>query len=184
MALDREAGRLPKEIAVWDEMTAKSTGADKGADATDAVRLVQDVDAAAAGQGRPRDGEPRGPAGEEARRAARPVRTRRRAVRQGGDDALALGAEAQKLRARLVATATAIAEAALVDLDKRLRHILRRRGSRTSTRSSARRRSWRSRSRNLREGRYPAEMFAHPTARGPDGRRRGVLAIRGRALVG
>ena len=40
MALDREVGQLPEEIAVWDEMTAKSTGANKGADATDAVHLV------------------------------------------------------------------------------------------------------------------------------------------------
>ena len=58
------------------------------------------------------------------------------------------------------------------------------RASPTSTPSSARRRSWRSRSRNLREGRYPADLFAHAPARGADGRRRGILAVRGRVLVG
>ena len=82
----------------------------------------------------------------DARRAARPVSTRGGPFNDEATRALALGADAQRLRARLVAATTAIAEAALVDLDNRLRHMLARRGSRTSTRSSARRRSWRSRS--------------------------------------
>ncbi|HSZ81458.1 MAG TPA: hypothetical protein VLA14_04205, partial [Polyangia bacterium] len=45
VALDREAGLLPSEIAVWDELTAKQTGKAKGGEATEAVQLVQDVEA-------------------------------------------------------------------------------------------------------------------------------------------
>src|SRR5450432_221042 len=45
VALDREAGQLPAEIAVWDELTAKQSGKARGSDASEAVQLVQDVEA-------------------------------------------------------------------------------------------------------------------------------------------
>ncbi|HLK93092.1 MAG TPA: tetratricopeptide repeat protein, partial [Polyangia bacterium] len=48
-ALDREAGQIPNEVAIWDELTAHQKnqidGAGEAANATEAVRLAQDVEA-------------------------------------------------------------------------------------------------------------------------------------------
>src|SRR5262249_32963394 len=44
VALDREAGTLPGQLAVWDELTAKATGGTRGAEATEAVQLAHDVE--------------------------------------------------------------------------------------------------------------------------------------------
>ena len=185
MALDREVGQLPEEVAVWDEMTAKSTGGTKGADATDAVQLVEEIrELQPMAKGDPEmeervglllhDARKRGAPGEHARRAVQ--RARRRS-------ALVLGADAQRLRARLVAATTAIAEAALVDLDNRLRHMLAQARLTHIDAVIGKKKKLEIEIANLREGRYPPEMFAQLQLEGPDGRRRGVLAVRGRALV-
>ena len=99
VALDREAGLIPGEVAVWDELTAHEKGI-TGSQASEAVRLVNDVEALrplAAGDpemeepGR-RSGRP-GPPGGAARQR------RERAVREGGrDDAGAGGRGAQAAR--------------------------------------------------------------------------------------
>jgi tetratricopeptide (TPR) repeat protein len=161
-ALDREAGLLPADVAVWDEMTAKQTGGAKGADATEAVRLVDQIrELAPLAKGDPEMEERVTLLLNEARKAARPVSTRgdgpftREAMQT-----LALGGEAQRLRSRLVAATTAIAEAALVDLDNRLRHML---GQARLTHIDAvigKKKKLEIEIANLREGRYPAEMFA------------------------
>src|SRR4030095_15850838 len=44
VALDREAGMIPGEVAVWDELTAHEKGI-TGSQASGAVRLVNDVEA-------------------------------------------------------------------------------------------------------------------------------------------
>ena len=100
VALDREAGLIPGEVAVWDELTAHETGSPAGSNASEAVRLVNDVEALrplAAGdpemENRVADladaGPPRGAPGQR----------RGRAVREGGrDDAGAGGRGAQAAR--------------------------------------------------------------------------------------
>ena len=160
-ALDREAGLLPADVAVWDEMTAKETGAVKGADATEAVRLVDQIrELAPMAKGDPEMEARVGTLLQEARKAARPVSTRGGPFTREATQALVLGGEAQRLRARLVAATTAIAEAALVDLDNRLRHML---GQARLTHIDAvigKKKKLEIEIANLREGRYPADMFA------------------------
>jgi TolA-binding protein len=161
MALDREVGQLPEEIAVWDEMTAKSTGGSKGADATDAVHLVQEIrELQPMAKGDPEMENRVGLLLHDARRAARPVSTRGGPFNDEATRALALGADAQKLRARLVAATTAIAEAALVDLDNRLRHMLAQARLTHIDAVIGKKKKLEIEIANLREGRYPAEMFA------------------------
>src|SRR5450432_468384 len=76
VALDREAGVLPAQIAVWDELTAKQTGQAKGSEASEAVQLVQDVSALGAlAKGEPDLEDRVGDLLTAARRAARPVST-------------------------------------------------------------------------------------------------------------
>ncbi len=96
----------------------------------------------------------------DARRAARPVSTRGGPFADEATRALALGADAQKLRARLVAATTAIAEAALVDLDNRLRHMLVQARLTHIDAVIGKKKKLEIEIANLREGRYPPEMFA------------------------
>ena len=187
VALDREAGLLPGDVATWDELTAKQTGK--------ARRAQDDHRGGAAGRGRsaswrrwPR-ATPRWKSGS-ARCCTRRARPRARSARGAGRspprhaETLALGGEAQRLRARLVAATTAIAEAALIDLDNRLRHLLRQARLTHIDAVIGKKKKLEIEIANLREGRYPPDMFATAPAGRPDGRRRGVLALRGRVLVG
>jgi len=161
VALDHEVGQLPEEVAVWDEMTAKSTGGNKGAEATDAVRLVQEIrELEPMAKGDPEMENRVGLLLHDARRAARPVSTRGGPFEDEATHALVLGADAQKLRARLVAATTAIAEAALVDLDNRLRHMLVQARLTHIDAVIGKKKKLEIEIANLREGRYPAEMFA------------------------
>ena len=160
-ALDREVGNLPGDVAVWDEMTAKETGKPRGAEATEAVQLVgqiQELQGMAKG-----DPEMEARVGEllsDARRMARPVSTKGGPYTAEATQTLALGGEAQRLRARLVTATTAIAEAALIDLDQRLKHML---GQARLTHIDAvigKKKKLEIEIANLREGCYPPEMFA------------------------
>jgi len=160
-ALDREVGLLPADVAVWDEMTAKQTGKERGAEATEAVRLVDQIsELAPLAKGDPEMEERVGSLLNDARRAARPVSTRGGPFSAEATQALALGSEAQRLRARLVAATTAIAEAALIDLDQRLKHMLTQARLTHIDAVIGKKKKLEIEIANLREGRYPPEMFA------------------------
>jgi tetratricopeptide (TPR) repeat protein len=160
VALDREAGQLPADVAIWDEVTAKQTGKARGAEATDAVRLAEQVQALAPlAKGDPEMEERVGALLHEARRAARPVSPQGPFAKEAVTT-LALGAEAQRLRARLVAAASEVAEAALVDLDNRLRSLLRQARLTHIDAVIGKKKKLEIEIANLRDGRYPPEMFA------------------------
>ena len=160
-ALDREVGLLPEEVAAWDELTAKQTGKARGADATDAVRLVEQIrELGPLAKGDPEMEARVGALLHDARRAARPVSTQSGPFTTEATQTLALGGEAQRLRARLVAATTAIAEAALIDLDHRLRHMLVQARLTHIDAVIGKKKKLEIEIANLREGRYPAEMFA------------------------
>jgi hypothetical protein len=96
----------------------------------------------------------------DARRVARPVSTHGGPFAVEATQALVLGGEAQQLRARLVAATTAIAEAALIDLDQRLRHMLTQARLTHIDAVIGKKKKLEIEIGNLREGRYPPEMFA------------------------
>jgi tetratricopeptide (TPR) repeat protein len=160
VALDREAGLLPEQVAVWDEMTARATGKARGSEATEAVQLVQDVEALRPlAKGDPEMEDRVGDLLAAARRAARPVST------QGpyASEAVtvqALSAEARALRVRLVDATAAIAERALIDLDTRLREMLRQARLTQIDAVIGKKKKLEIEIANLREGRYPPDMFA------------------------
>lgn len=160
IALDREAGLLPAQVAVWDELTAKQKGKSRGSEASEAVQLVKDVEALVPlAKDDPDLADRVADLLAGARRAARPVS-------QGGpwaDEAEAaqkLSAEARDLRARLVMATTAIAEDALIDLDKRLREMLRQARLTQIDAVIGKKKKLEIEIANLREGRYPPDMFA------------------------
>jgi len=160
-ALDRETGMIPNEVAVWDELTAHEKGATDNTDATEAVRLVQDVESLrplAAGD--PEMEERVGQLADEAHRAARLKNVARGPFAKEAEATMALGTEARKLRANLVAATSVIATAALADLDKRLRELLRQARLTHIDAVIGKKKKLEIEIENLREGRYPAEMFA------------------------
>ena len=162
-ALDRETGMIPNEVAVWDELTAHEKGPVGGtsADATEAVRLVQDVEALrplAAGD--PEMEERVGQLADEAHRAARLKNVAKGPFAQDAQATLALGAEARQLRAHLVAATGVIATSALADLDKRLRELLRQARLTHIDAVIGKKKKLEIEIENLRAGRYPAELFA------------------------
>ena len=162
-ALDRETGMIPNEVAVWDELTAHEKGPANGssADATEAVRLVQDVEALrplAAGD--PEMEERVGQLADEAHRAARLKNVASGPFAKDAQTTLALGAEARQLRANLVAATGVIATSALADLDKRLRELLRQARLTHIDAVIGKKKKLEIEIENLRAGRYPAELFA------------------------
>jgi tetratricopeptide (TPR) repeat protein len=160
VALDREAGLLPAQIAVWDEMTAKQTGQAKGSEATEAATLVQDVEALRPlAKGDPEMEDRVGDLLTAARRAARPV-SKQGPYAQEALTVQALGEEARVLRARLVDATSAIAEQALLDLDTRLREMLRQARLTQIDAVIGKKKKLEIEIANLREGRYPPDMFA------------------------
>jgi tetratricopeptide (TPR) repeat protein len=160
VALDREAGVLPAQIAVWDELTAKQTGQAKGSEASEAVQLVQDVAALKPLANGDPDLEDRvGDLLTAARRAARPVSTSGPFASEAVTTQ-ALSDEARALRARLVTATSAIAEQALLDLDKRLREMLRQARLTQIDAVIGKKKKLEIEISNLREGRYPPDMFA------------------------
>jgi tetratricopeptide (TPR) repeat protein len=160
VALDREAGLLPAQVAVWDELTAKQKGKARGSEASEAVQLVKDVEALVPlAKDDPDMADRVADLLAGARRAARPIS-------QGGpwadeaETAQKLSAEARDLRARLVMATTAIAEDALIDLDKRLREMLRQARLTQIDAVIGKKKKLEIEISNLREGRYPPDMFA------------------------
>jgi TolA-binding protein len=160
VALDREAGLLPAQVAVWDEMTAKQSGKEKGSEASEAVTLVQDVEALKPlAKGDPEMEDRVSDLLGAARRAARPVSTQGPYAAEA-QTALALGDEARALRARLVDATAAIAEQALLDLDTRLREMMRQARLTQIDAVIGKKKKLEIEISNLREGRYPPDMFA------------------------
>jgi TolA-binding protein len=160
VALDREAGLLPAQVAVWDEMTAKQTGKAKGSEASEAVALVGDVEALKPlAKGDPEMEDRVSDLLGAARRAARPVSTQGPYALEA-QTALALSDEARALRARLVDATAAIAEQALLDLDTRLREMLRQARLTQIDAVIGKKKKLEIEISNLREGRYPPDMFA------------------------
>ncbi len=164
-ALDREAGRIPNEVAIWDELTAHQKaqidGQAEGVDATEAVRLVQDVESLrplAAGD--PEMEERVSQLADEAHRAARLKNVGSGPFAKEAAATLALGAEARKLRAHLVTATGLIAGKALADLDKRLRDLLRQARLTQIDAIIGKKKKLEIEVEHLRDGRYPAELFA------------------------
>jgi hypothetical protein len=161
-ALDREAGVIPNEVAIWDELTAhEKAGGTEGAEATDAVRLVQDVESLrplAAGD--PEMEERVTQLADEAHRAARLKNVGNGPFAKEAAATLALGAEARQLRAQLVAATGLIATKALGDLDKRLRDLLRQARLTQIDAIIGKKKKLEIEIEHLRDGRYPAELFA------------------------
>src|SRR5450432_3697164 len=160
-ALDREAGTIPNEVAIWDELTAHEKGQTENADATEAVRLVQDVESLrplAAGD--PEMEERVTELADEAHRAARLKNVTSGPFAKEASATLALGAEARKLRAHLVAATGVIATKALIDLDKRLRDLLRQARLTQIDAIIGKKKKLEIEIEHLRDGRYPAELFA------------------------
>lgn len=160
-ALDREAGQIPNEVAIWDELTAHEKGATASADASEAVRLVQDVESLrplAAGD--PEMEERVSQLADEAHRAARLKNVANGPFAREAAATLALSAEARRLRAHLVAATGVIATKALADLDKRLRDLLRQARLTQIDAIIGKKKKLEIEIEQLRDGRYPAELFA------------------------
>jgi tetratricopeptide (TPR) repeat protein len=162
VALDREAGLLPGDVAAWNELGTKvaAKGAADEDQSAEAAQLANDVQALVAqAKGDPVLEEQVGALLDETRQAARPID----AGRAFGADAAAtraLGVQVRRLRAQLVTTATALAEAALGDLDRRLRKLLRQARLTHIDALIGKKKKLEIEIANLREGRYPPDMFA------------------------
>ena len=162
-SLDREAGLVPQEIAVWDELTAARAGnkgdAARGAQATEAAQLVAEArELAADSRGEPDIHDDALDLLAAARKAARPVST------EGPFSAEAarlqeLQQQTRRLRSQLVDATSAIAEAALIDLDKRLRRLLRQARLTHIDAVIGKKKRLEIEIANLAEGRYPTEML-------------------------
>ena len=161
VALDREAGFVPTEVAVWDELTAHEAGNPGGSSATEAVRLVQDVEALRPlATGDPEMQERVAELADAAHRQARLTNVAGGRFAQDAEATLALATEARKLRARLVAAASTVATKALVDLDQRLRELMRRARLTHIDALIGKKKKLEIEIANLRAGRYPADLFA------------------------
>jgi tetratricopeptide (TPR) repeat protein len=160
VALDREAGLLPAQIAVWDELTAKQAGKPIS-EATENVQLVQDIEALQpVAKGDPEMEDRVGDLLTQARRASRLTNVGSGPYAQEAAAAQKLTGEARALRARLVDATSAIAEQALMDLDKRLREMLRQARLTQIDAVIGKKKKLEIEISNLREGRYPPDMFA------------------------
>jgi hypothetical protein len=160
-ALDRESGVIPNEVAIWDELSAHQKGQTEGVDASEAVRLVQDVESLrplAAGD--PEMEERVSQLADEAHRAARLKNVTSGPFAKEAAATLALGAEARKLRAHLVTATGLIANKALADLDRRLRDLLRQARLTQIDAIIGKKKKLEIEVEHLRDGRYPAELFA------------------------
>jgi tetratricopeptide (TPR) repeat protein len=168
-ALDREAGLLPQQIAVWDELTAAEMGEKRGklseavtargAQASEAAEIVAEVeDLVADARGNPEIREEAEELLAAARRAARPISGRGPYADEAAKLML-LTQEAKRLRASLVEAMTGVAEAALVDLDRRLRGLLRQARLTHIDAIIGKKKRLEIEIANLQEGRYPTEML-------------------------
>jgi tetratricopeptide (TPR) repeat protein len=160
LALDRESGLLPGQIAVWDELTAKATGRARGSEATEVVQLKGEVeDLMSLAKGDPDMEDRVGDLMSAVRRAARPVSTEGPYAKEAQATQILMG-ETRRLRGRLVAAASDLAERALIDLDVRLREMLRQARLTQIDAVIGKKKKLEIEISNLREGRYPPDMFA------------------------
>src|SRR5262245_15076072 len=160
VALDREAGLIPGEVAVWDELTAHEQGA-PASSATEAVRLVNDVEALRPlAAGNPEMENRVSDLAEQARRAARLTNVAGGRFSKDAETTLVLAVEARKLRVQLVAATSVIANKALVDLDRRLRELLRQARLTHIDAVIGKKKKVEIEIANLRQGRFPADLFA------------------------
>jgi tetratricopeptide (TPR) repeat protein len=160
VALDREAGFIPNQVAVWDELTAVEAGG-QIPPATEAVQLVQDIESLRPlATGDPVMQERVADLAEQARREARLKNVAGGRFAKDAEATLALATEARRLRARLVAAASTIATKALGELDQRLRELLRRARLTHIDALIGKKKKLEIEIANLREGRYPADLFA------------------------
>ena len=162
-ALDRESGLLPQEIAVWDELTAARSGGQgasaRGAQATEAVQLVEDAQALAAdSRGEPGVHEQALELLAAAQRAARPVSPQGPFASEA-ERLQVLGQESRRLRANLVDAISKLAEGALIDLDRRLKGLLRQARLTHIDAVIGKKKRLEIEIANLAEGRYPTEML-------------------------
>ena len=160
VALDREAGLIPGQVAVWDELTAHEQGA-AASNATEAVRLVNDIEALrplAAGD--PAMESQVADLADQARRAARLTNVAGGRFAKDAETSLTLAVEARRLRGQLVAATSVIANKALVDLDKRLRELLRQARLTHIDAVIGKKKKLEIEIANLRQGRFPADLFA------------------------
>jgi len=160
VALDREAGLIPTEVAIWDELSARQAGKPIPP-STEAVRLAEDVEALRPlATGDPEAQEQVEQLAEATRRQARLGNVANGPFAHDAETTLALAGEARKLRARLVAAASDVATKALGDLDRRLRELLRRARLTHIDALIGKKKKLEIEIANLREGRYPADLFA------------------------
>jgi hypothetical protein len=141
--------------------THEKAAGTEDANATEAVRLVQDVESLrplAAGD--PEMEERVSQLADEAHRAARLHNVASGPYAQEAAATLALSAEARQLRAHLVAATGVIATKALADLDKRLRDLLRQARLTQIDAIIGKKKKLEIEIEQLRDGRYPAELFA------------------------
>ncbi len=97
---------------------------------------------------------------DEAHRAARLKNVSSGPFAKEAAATLALGAEARKLRAHLVTATGLIANKALGDLDKRLRDLLRQARLTQIDAIIGKKKKLEIEVEHLRDGRYPADLFA------------------------
>jgi hypothetical protein len=162
-ALDREAGLVPQEVAVWDELTAARSGnrasTAAGAQATEAAQLLTDAQALAAeSRSEPDLHDQAADLLAAAHRAARPV-SQEGPFADEAERLQALSQQTRQLRARLVDATSAIAEGALIDLHKRLKGLLRQARLTHIDAVIGKKKRLEIEIANLAEGRYPTEML-------------------------
>jgi tetratricopeptide (TPR) repeat protein len=160
VALDKEAGLIPGEVAVWDELTARQKGQTQGVEATEVAQLRQEVEQLAPlAAGDPEMEDKVSDLLSAVKRAGRTVAFEGPYAKEA-QATLALGGEVRRLRTRLVAAASAVAEQALVELDTRLRELLRQARLTQIDAVIGKKKKLEIEISNLREGRYPPDMFA------------------------
>ena len=145
---------------MWDELTAHEKGAGNS-NASEAVRLVNDVEALRAlAAGDPAMEGQVADLADQARRAARLTNVGSGPYAKEAETTLALATEARKLRSQLVVATSTIANKALVDLDVRLRELLRRARLTHIDAVIGKKKKLEIEIANLRQGRFPADLFA------------------------
>lgn len=169
-ALDREATLVPQGIAMWDELTAAArSGGDPaapGAQASEAVQLIGEAEALVAdARGNPEIEDDAQDLLRAARRAARPV-SGSGPFSEEVARLRALAEQSRALRARLVEAASTIAERALLDLDRRLKGLLRQARLTHIDAIIGKKKRLEIEIANLQQGRYPRELLGALEAEG------------------
>lgn len=158
-SLDREAGLIPQEVAVWDELTAAGAKKQPAADPTEVTRLWTDAQSLADdSRGEPEVHDQAMDLLVKARRAARSSRLEG-PYSPDAEKLQDLSQQARALRAHLVDATSAIAETALIDLDKRLKSLLRQARLTHIDAIIGKKKRLEIEIANLAEGRYPTEML-------------------------